>query len=186
MASEQNNFNNQIANQRTFAYQLRDIHGLDPVPWWPPALGWWILAAWIIISLWLVRRYLPKLHSQLLAELAWRWDAARQLRKLRLKARNQPTYATAKELSELLRRIAMARYGREICAGLTGHAWLDWLTQHDPAGYAWNDHGKMLLTAPYAPPEQARVNAQQIWELLDATHAWLKRNPHHEEPQHHV
>lgn len=182
MNPKPNNLNfMQPGKQQTFAYQLRDIHGLDPIPWWPPALGWWLVTAWLLISVWLVRRYIPKIHSKMLTDLAWRWDAARQLRNLRLRAQRQPTYITAKELSELLRRIAMARYGRQTCAGLSGYAWLEWLTQHDPAGYVWKIEGKILLTAPYAPPNQASADIQHLFELLDATKSWLQPIPPHKE-----
>ena len=27
---------------------LRDIHGIDPAPWWPPAPGWWATAALVL------------------------------------------------------------------------------------------------------------------------------------------
>jgi hypothetical protein len=45
-----------------FAYQLRDIHGPDPVSWWPPAPGWWLLALGTILCLWLLWRLLPLLR----------------------------------------------------------------------------------------------------------------------------
>ena len=55
------------------------------------------------------------------------------------------------ELSELLKRIAMARHGRVACAGLQGQAWLDWLSAQDPNGFDWRQHGQPLIHAPYAP-----------------------------------
>lgn len=167
----------------TIAYQLRDIHGLDPIPWWPPALGWWLLALGLILTLKLAWRFLPHLHSRTLTELAWRWDASRELHALRSQAHTQASYLTAKELSELLRRIAMARHGRAACAGLTGMAWLAWLESQDPAGYAWTKHGKLLLFAPYAPPERANADLPRLVELLDATKAWILTQPQPSKPQ---
>ena len=36
--------------------QLRDIHLPQAVHWWPPAPGWWVVAALILaLTIWLVR-----------------------------------------------------------------------------------------------------------------------------------
>ena len=55
--------------------QLRDIHLPEPISWWPPAPGWWILAlasaaltAWLLR--WLYHRYKAKHYRrQALAQL---------------------------------------------------------------------------------------------------------------------
>ena len=31
--------------------QLRDIHLPEPVSWWPPALGWWLVAMTVMTLL---------------------------------------------------------------------------------------------------------------------------------------
>ena len=91
------------------------------------------------------------------------------------------------ELSELLRRVAMARLGREACAGLVGEAWLAWLAEQDPKGFDWRTRGRPLLDAPYAPPAPVRVadpsragpsgravEGLQDWlVLIDAAYQWV-------------
>jgi hypothetical protein len=157
--------------------QLRDIRGIGDVPWWPPATGWWLVAAAVLILImlawrWrtLIRLRLPPLPVFNIG--SWRWDAGRQLRALRNRAAEQDTKKTAGELSELIRRIAMARHGRDACAGLTGEDWLGWLKGKDPAGFDWTAGGRLLLEAPYAPP--ARQDRQaELLQLIDAAEAWV-------------
>jgi hypothetical protein len=148
--------------------QLRDIRGLDAVPWWPPAHGWWLLLAGFFIFLflaWRMYRYLTR---------DWRADARQQLKTLRrrLSSKKDSGKALAGEFSELLRRIAMARYGRDSCAGLQGDPWLAWLKANDPAGFDWNSQARLLLTAPYAPPNQD-VESEGLRKLLRAAQVWV-------------
>jgi hypothetical protein len=103
---------------------------------------------------------------------SWRSDAGRQLRELRRRAAEQGTKETAGELSELIRRIAMARHGRDACAGLTGEDWLQWLNGKDPAGFDWTSGGRLLLDAPYAPPT-SQGRQEELYRLIDATETWV-------------
>jgi len=158
-------------------YQLRDIKGLDPIPWWPPAPGWWLLLGGFMLTLWIIKHFLLKMYkipNPFIITLSWKWDAAHQLRALRRRVSTQETWKTARELSELLRRIAMTKYGRDACAGLTGLSWLQWLNDQDP-DYAWTERGQLLLTLPYAPPDLVPADMQRLLELIDAASAWLRR-----------
>lgn len=168
-----------------YPHQLRDIHGLDAIPWWPLAPGWWLLALALVAGVWLAWRLLPWLPRDLSGR-AWRWDAARRLRDLRRRVPRQEPRRTAEELSELLRRIAMARHGRAQCAGLTGADWLAWLAAHDPQGFDWSREARPLLDMPYAPP--GRVEGQGAFlSLIDAALAWTVREPSSKrEPKAHV
>jgi hypothetical protein len=112
--------------------------------------------------------------------LTWRWDAARHLRELRRRTRRQDPRQSAEELSELLRRIAMARHGRDACAGLTGKAWLEWLEAQDPTEYPWVERGRLLLDMPYAPPGAVTAEVSQLLDMIDATQHWLARQERRE------
>lgn len=156
--------------------QLRDIQGISGVPWWPLATGWWLLLAALVTIAFAAYhwRFILRLRVPIpgITLGTWRWDAAAELRALRRRAREgQDPKVTAGQLSELLRRVAMARWGRESCAGLNGAEWLAWLTAKDPAGFPWEVRGKLLATAPYSPPGD--LGERDLLALIDATYSWV-------------
>lgn len=149
---------------------LRDIHGLDSVPWWPLAPGWWWLlgAVAVLAIIWL-------LSAGVLARMQrdWRKEARRLLSEIRRRLYMADERQLVREFSELVRRIAIARFGRESCAGLTGGAWLEWLRDHDPTGFDWVENGRVLIEAPYAPPG-AGVDLDVLGRLIGAAQAWVQ------------
>jgi hypothetical protein len=153
--------------------RLRDIQGLDEIPWWPLAPGWWLLALLAIALLFTLVALARNLRRYPAG--SWRRHAWKQLRDLKRQSDRMSTQQIAAELSELLRRIAIARLGRDRAAGLSGERWLDWLQKHDPAGFAWTRHGRPLLTLPYAPPGSDSAGPGQLLLLIDATFAWVDR-----------
>lgn len=161
---------------------LRDIHDGLGNPWWPLAPGWWLIALALLalaVLLWSRRRRWPRLPTLPLLHLgSWRWDAHRELRRLRQLGPDVSVKARAAALSELLKRIAMARHGRAACAGLHGPRWLDWLARHDPDGFDWRTEGQLLTQAPYAP-ERAHdaAGSARLARLLDATERWIAVRP---------
>lgn len=149
---------------------LRDIHGIDGISWWPPAIGWWLAAGLLLGAAALWWLYQQRRRDPL---RAWRLDARRELYRLRKQLPRANPKDAAAELSELLRRIAMLRCGRLPCAGLTGDLWMDWLTRNDPSGFDWNLHGQVLLVAPYAP-EHMQPERKALTRLIDAALAWVE------------
>jgi hypothetical protein len=148
---------------------LHDIRGLDAIGWWPPALGWWLIAILVVMLMMSVTWILRKRR---LASLDWRMEAMQHLRALRRQLHRREPKNVAGDLSELLRRIAMARGGRRACAGLAGEAWLDWLSHDDPNGFDWKQRGHMLLELPYAPPH-IRARVDELRDLIDAAIRWV-------------
>lgn len=149
---------------------LRDIHGLDAIPWLPLAPGWWFVFAGIVLLLLLfaARYWLPR-HT---VWFGWRADAHRQLRALKKALKSDDPQLIAGRLSELLRRIAVVHGGRQQTAGLTGYDWLQWLAANDNSGFDWEHHGNMLLTAPYMPPTMP-VEKDELKTLINAAARWI-------------
>lgn len=140
--------------------QLRDIHLPDSPSFWPPAPGWWIVFALLVmVLLWAVvvwrRRIARKRQQQRLMAL---FD------QLPLPARKGDTPAYLTELSSLLRRLAVAKYGRRRVAPLKGSEWLEFLgSTLEPGGAETRsseghlfdeDMGRLLSEGPYRPPQE--------------------------------
>ena len=149
---------------------MRDIHGLDAIPWWPLAAGWWVVAGLVsLLLLFMGIRYWLIYNADW---LGWRGDARRQLRELKKALASEAPQAVAGKLSELLRRIAMVHSGRQQTAGLTGDSWLLWLAAHDNSRFDWERHGQILLTAPYMPPTMS-IEGDELATLIRAATRWV-------------
>lgn len=143
---------------------LRDIHLPAPVSFWPPAPGWWLLAILIVIAfflaLWWWRRYQRR---------AYRRAALRQLRQLQLALREgEADTPIIAELSILLRRTAISRYGRQQVAALHGMSWLEFLDRTG-RNTTFASEGRALLEAPYR-----RRTAHTAEPLLNLAQRWLQ------------
>lgn len=146
--------------------QLRDIHGLDAISWWPPATGLWLgvlLALLLLLLLVLAIR-----HLILYPPGSWRSTARSAVRELQRKRHQRTPKETISQISELLRRISMARFGREGLASLTGQEWLAWLEQSDTSDFPWMEKGQTLISLPYAPDDQQEEPGRTD-ELIEAT-----------------
>jgi hypothetical protein len=165
--------------------QLRDIHGLDPISWWPLAPGWWISVLFVLViifALFLLVRYLIRYPPG-----SWRREARIALRDLWQQRRQLSQKETAARLSVLLRRIAIARFGRERTAGISGPEWLIWLQRTDPNDFDWATRGQILLNLPYAP-DNWQAKPGELDALINAAleltahsreglgHWWRKRS----------
>lgn len=119
--------------------QLAPDHAPPPAGWWPPAPGWWLVAAFVIaliaLAIWWWRHPRRRLRQTALREL-------RRLRNI------EDDTALAQALADLTRRYAVVRYGRASVAGLTGEAWIGFVSTH--GGQAWaGDAGAQLLACAY-------------------------------------
>ena len=109
---------------------LRDIHLPAPVPFWPPAPGWFaiVFLAIVVGVVVVVAMRIRKRRDE-------RWNAAasRELDALEAEftASGDPTVLAA-NLSQLMRRTALARYPDRGVAALHGDAWFD-LLRGNPA-----------------------------------------------------
>ncbi|MCK5876878.1 MAG: DUF4381 domain-containing protein [Candidatus Marithrix sp.] len=145
---------------------LRDIRGLDSISWWPLASGWWILIGLIILlAIIIIYRLRRKQKGQ-----SWQQMARKEW--LQLRPLNSPAREQLNFLSILLRRIAVQKYGRETCAGLSGEKWLVWLTKNDPQGFDWSEVGKIMVKTPYMPPDIV-IEEQKLDLIYRAIRAWI-------------
>ena len=123
--------------------QLAPDRAPPPLGWWPLAPGWWGLMALLLLALalaaWLrKRRQQPSVKR-------WQRVALRELEQLR-STDNDATLAHGLQL--LLRRYAIARYGREAVAALSGEAWIAFVVRHGGSDWA-GDSGRALLRCAY-------------------------------------
>lgn len=129
--------------------QLAPAHAAPPPGIWPLAPGWWLLIALPFVTAALFyawRRYRRSLRCLALTELS------------RIESEAADDAAFARDLENLLRRFAVARYGREHVARLSGDEWIAFVAARGGAALA-GDSGRELLRAAYGT--QARADRAQ-------------------------
>ncbi|MEO5378501.1 MAG: DUF4381 domain-containing protein [Magnetococcus sp. DMHC-6] len=149
--------------------QLQPIHPPEPISFWPPAPGWWGLAALLFIaSPWLffrLRRFFQARRPIREALIELEQIAASY-------QKNQDGLQLLQKLSVLLRRVAMQRYGRPATAALTGQKWLAFLDQTGQTKAFSQGAGELLASGPYRLVEPDDPNA-----LLAIVRAWIRAKP---------
>ncbi len=153
---------------------LRDIHLPTPVGWWPPALGWWLLAALVLAgaTLYAIHYYRAR-HKRAALHAMTRLRAA-------LEQGAEPV-ACLQYLSTVLRRFAMTSVARTRAAaephvaGLIGDRWLNYLDERWAKTEFSAGLGRQLLAAPYARPNS--IERDKALELTALCTAWLTAQP---------
>jgi hypothetical protein len=144
---------------------LRPLHAPEPIPWWPPAPGWWLLAGLVVAGilgvLWWRRRMAPR--SAAMAELA------------SLAARTRDPVEQAAGVNQLLKRYALVCWPRPGVASLTGEAWLEFLDEHGGAGDFSQGPGRALLQLPYGgtgPGADQLITLARRWIRANRPRRW--------------
>ncbi|MEE8339748.1 MAG: DUF4381 domain-containing protein [Xanthomonadales bacterium] len=127
--------------------QLQDIHAVGSPLWWPPAIGWWVLA---LLLLFLMVAAIRLLRVKL---------AARKRRREWLRAldaigqeldpqRDAQQYLAG--LNRLFRAVALKAFPGTACAGLQGEEWVIFISSHLPED-ADDSSLAALARGPYEP-----------------------------------
>ena len=160
---------------------LRDIQMPAEIPWWPPALGWWLLFGAALLG-YLAWRY--EWHtrwrrtSRIAPPVAADTAAFRELERVRAAfAADGDVKALAVALSVLLRRVAMESVSRDQAAALTGEPWLEWLDAQVGGNTFSAGLGHALVDAPYRAPADV---ADQVDgdALLQICEKWIMQMFH--------
>lgn len=142
---------------------LRDVQIPAEISWWPPAIGWWVLAILIPLSLYLLFRLYRRLTRKTALKAA----------KKHFKALQQDTELSEPEklqaLSQLMRRTAISLYPRNDVAGLVGSKWLNFLDKSMPTAQFSSNTGRLLTDALYRSP----TKLESLIPLFALCATWL-------------
>lgn len=153
--------------------QLADIHLPAAVPVWPPAPGWWVLAALLLCGLallgyvqlrrWQQRQRLARVLQELAqARSAWsKADAA---------ARNAAGLALLYAINSLLKRVALLHFPAAQVAPLAGRAWLAFLDAQGGTQEFSQGAGQILADGEYRPVFNGDAEA-----LCQLARRWIER-----------
>ncbi len=150
--------------------RLHDIVAPPSVPWWPPAPGWYGVAAIILILsvVFILRSVIHwqrgRYRREALAEFA------RQEKLLGDPFRRATALAA---LAELLKRVALTAFPRDQVAALTGPAWFDFLDRTGSTTMFASDFGPILSRAAYDPLAATALDERETRETAALVRHWI-------------
>lgn len=143
---------------------LKDIALPSPISQWP-AYGWWLLLALVILGLIAVGIYFWLRHRR----LAYQREALTHLQTLENKRLDYSESELTTQVSELLKRVAMTREGRDQCASLSGDAWLTYLDQTGKTTDFTQGAGRALGSDQFNPATTVDLEG-----LFRVSHKWIQ------------
>lgn len=146
--------------------ELRDIHLPPAIEAWPPAPGWWLIAALIIAVVIGAIYYTYKRWTR----SAYRREASRHLEKLKNDhGHDQQVFLT--EFNELLKRVALTAFPRSEVANLTGEAWVAFLDETSRSHDFSMGAGQILIDGQYRP-----LSAVDVEALHQLGEQWIRQH----------
>ncbi len=150
-------------NQTIDLSGLKDIHVPVEPDMFPLAYGWWvILILFFVVS---ITAMLVLYHFYFSPYRL----ALRELKALRAAQQNNVQFA--KEVSKLLKRIAILKFGRDAVAGLSGPAWAHFLVVKVP-NCLTREQANLIAFSSYLPPKTPEPIT--IDQLYPAVLKWIK------------
>lgn len=144
---------------------LKDIHLPEPIGWWPPAPGWWLVPLSLALSVVVVYSLYRRVTRKTV-----RKSALKLLDELR-KQPVQDQMLALSGLSAWLRRVAIGLDGRSQVASLHGEAWLAYLDRGLADAPFSQGAGRCFADAHYRPvPQDVDIDA-----LFVLCERWLKQ-----------
>lgn len=146
--------------------QLEDVAAPGAAPWFPPAPGWWVVAALVLVGLYFAVRFLADRRRQSL----YRREASELLEALDQQwQRDHDDRAYAIAAHQLVRRVAIHVGGRDAVARLTGRRFIDYVNVLSNAALS-RRAGEMLSEASYRRSADLDIDM-----LRTEVAAWLSR-----------
>jgi hypothetical protein len=153
---------------------FHDIISPQPVAWLPPAPGWYALgfSLFLLCSWFSVQKY-----------VAWKRNKYRREAMIELAAlKNQLTDSDKHQqllpqLPQLVKRTAIAAYGRSAVASLAGDDWLGFLDKTGSTDIFTHGSGRLLNACSYQPAAQlAKFSREQVTGLQKAVSYWIRKH----------
>jgi len=145
--------------------RLVDIVPAPPAPWWPPAPGWFLVGAALLLGI--MARAVQ--FVRFWRANAYRRAAFRELGELVAASEADPSRWS--ELPPLLKRVALVAYPRAMVAELSGDAWLQFLEETAAFG---REPGQTLLALAYDPQATRRRTRDEFLKLAAAAGDWIR------------
>jgi hypothetical protein len=162
---------------------LRDIHLPGLIAWWPPAPGWWLLAALALAGLVAFalyyrsgrhRRVALRVTAKVRAALEQGAEPVECLQRVSTTLRRFAMTTADQQSVASLRAVGgvAERPDSDEVAGLIGQRWLRYLDSRWQRDEFTGGAGRLLLAAPYARPDT--IDRQHALDLTTLCADWLR------------
>lgn len=157
--------------------QMAPLIAPAPVIWWPPAPGWWFLAAGLLagVLLWRLKPWVRWRKNSVPTESPLepqRQVALTELAQLTKPYGGQPANQWLQQLNALLKRLCRIRYPDAHSHTLSGRAWLAFLDNRCPA--AGLTRWMVLVEGVYRA--DCRLDDKAIQGLEQSIEIWIRKH----------